>query len=59
MDIFVDYNNFMYFIPSLSHPPADLESTMDIDHLEDPDAFFDAYEKIESNLFMFYLIGFL
>lgn len=32
---------------SISHPPADLESTMDIDHLEDPDAFFDAYEKIE------------
>lgn len=48
----------MYFLPPLSHPPANLDSTMDIDQLEDPDAFFDAYEKIESNLFVFYLISF-
>ncbi|XP_057772978.1 centromere protein C [Salvia miltiorrhiza] len=33
---------------SSSHPPVNLEPTLDIDRLEDPDAFFDAYERIEN-----------
>ncbi|XP_047966323.1 centromere protein C-like isoform X2 [Salvia hispanica] len=34
--------------PSISHPPVNLEPTLNIDHLQDPDAFFDAYERTEN-----------
>ncbi|KAL2555123.1 centromere protein C-like [Forsythia ovata] len=33
--------------PSASQPSVNLESTLDTDRLQDPDEFFDAYEKLE------------
>ncbi|CAI9766095.1 unnamed protein product [Fraxinus pennsylvanica] len=33
--------------PSASQPSVNLESTLNIDRLQDPDEFFDAYEKLE------------
>ncbi|XP_042056844.1 centromere protein C-like isoform X2 [Salvia splendens] len=34
--------------PSISHPPVNLEPVLDMDSLQDPDAFFDAYERTEN-----------
>ncbi|KAH6782133.1 centromere protein C [Perilla frutescens var. frutescens] len=33
---------------TISHPSLNLEPTLDINHLEDPDLFFDAYERNEN-----------
>ncbi|KAL1551469.1 centromere protein C-like isoform X2 [Salvia divinorum] len=34
--------------PSISHPSINLEPVLDMDSLQDPDAFFDAYERTEN-----------
>ncbi|XP_042049476.1 centromere protein C-like isoform X2 [Salvia splendens] len=34
--------------PSISHIPVNLEPVLDMDSLQDPDAFFDAYERTEN-----------